>query len=85
MSTVKREPDGLGRRARWMEQCLQDLAAGRHAVGCGCDETDSRWTPNGWDVSEDRRKPNACSEIVRCALEMRDYDVQIEGEQNAEA
>lgn len=66
-------PDTL----RWNAQCLQDLAAGRHAVGCGCDETDSRWTPNGWDTSEERYMQNACSEIVRCALEMRDYECEV--------
>lgn len=84
MSTVKRvAPDAAAPREDrglhmfWVQQCLQDLAEGRHSVGCGCDETDSIWTFNGWDVRGEKYKPNACTEIVRCALEMRSYECEV--------
>ena len=77
MSTVKRKaPRGLHnmslidngiRTQQWQQQCLQDLASGRHAEGCECTTyVHGRWT-----------LPNACSEIVRCALEMRSYETEV--------
>lgn len=87
MSTVKRVAPGRGLcspvdwfdKLDWFDQCLQDLAAGRHAVGCGCHmvvltELRNRSTITSVEHPELR---NACTEIVRCALEMRDYECEV--------
>lgn len=59
---------------RFKDQCLQDLAAGRHAVGCECSK--ECYHQNCLCIPE-----NACTLIVRCALEMRDYQVEVEDAQ----
>ena len=56
----------------WMRQCLQDMWAGRHAVLCGC----ICWGA-GTDNAPNGVCPNACAKIVRCALELTDYEVEV--------
>lgn len=56
-------------RSMWREQCLTDLDAGVHAVGCGCVYTEHPYT-------RDVHHPNACLHIARCALEFKDYEVE---------
>jgi len=57
----------------WMKDCLTDMRDGKHARGCRC----VRWQE--WEDSakawRGRDRPNACTEIARCALEMEGYDV----------
>lgn len=71
----------------WKDQCILDLADGRHAVSCGCHVAFYQQTAmmsTTW-TEQHRNPPNACLTISRCARDLIGYDVQIEGDKNAEA
>jgi len=64
------------RNNAWLRQCLTDLREGKHARGCEC--AGKRDIVPDWEgdcMTMADTPVNACTEIVRCALEMEGYDV----------
>ena len=57
---------------RFKDQCILDLAAGRHARGCGCEKS---WKPGGATF---RTLANACLHIAACARDFVGYDIDVE-------
>ena len=58
----------------FVNQCILDLAAGRHAKGCRC--TQSRLTGGIWRGEYETL--NACLHIAACARDLVGYDIDVE-------
>lgn len=69
--------------AVFKDQCILDLAAGRHAKGCEC-EWSTTYTSvrelggSPKEMTQVDYQPNACLHIAACARDFVGYDIDVE-------